>query len=243
MQADAHESLEVVLPQRRFATQLLRNSSPGLVENVGIRGLLQRHPVNLRGPLVQPCRWDLCVLAKTRQQLAQRIPVLEPVVQPRHQCERLSMIRGVFFDPAQRGKRLLVLAAVELKLGLGQQDRVRRLGRFLEGHAQPFIPAVVLALQVCGPRCLQVVEQWRVAGAGRATEQPFAARQVAFGDCDQSLGQFLSRACGAITAGGLAEPAGRRDELVEQPQQQHEGDSETRKDGHRHLDELPAEYN
>ena len=243
MQADSHQPFEILLPQCSFTAQLLRHGGPGRIEDVGIRRLLQRDLVHLGRPLVKLLCRHLRILAQARQEAGQRVPVLESVVKTRHQCECLGMIRSVFFNTPQRRERLLVLTAVELELGLRQQYRVCSLGRLLEGHAQPFVAALVLALQVRGPRGLQVVEQRRVTRARCPAQQPFAARQVAFGDGNQALGQLLSRADRAIAARGFAEAARRHDDLVKHPQRQHQGDGETHEDGYRHLHELATEHN
>ena len=69
------------------------------------------------------------------------------------------MVFRVLLDLPQRRQRMFVLAAIHLEFRLCQQHGVGRLGSVLKGHAQPFIATLVLALQVCSTRGLQIAEQ------------------------------------------------------------------------------------
>ena len=110
----------------------------------------------------------------------------------------------------------------------------------LVGELEPFIAALILALQVRGAGRLQVVEQRRVAGAGSSSEHLFAAREVAFGDLDHTPRQFHAGASGAVTAGRLANAARGLDQASHEPDREHEKyrDCEQHRDGH--LDQVTA---
>ena len=153
----------------------------------------------------------------------------------------MRMIFRLFFEPTQCSEGLLVLAAIELQLGLSQQYGISRFRSFLVGQPQPLIATFIPALQVCRTCGLQVVEQRGVARACGSTEHLLAACEISFGDGNHPLGQFLPGAGGPVTACNLAEPTGSDNNLAYQPYGKHKGDGQAGEHRHGHFDDIAAE--
>ncbi len=159
MFANPHQRTVISLEQCDIVFTRTRYALPDTGNFSRIDGVFERLLVNANRPLVEPLRPDLRVLLEARQQVSQRRPVFEFVIQPPEQRQCVRMVFRVFVDAPQRRQRLFVLTPIDLEFCLRQQYCVGGFRRFLEGQAQPFVTAIVMALQVRGARGLQVVEQ------------------------------------------------------------------------------------
>ena len=178
------------------------------------------------GPLVERLPLDATLLLEPRQYLREIGPVLEPEVQPPEQSQCVTVILGVFLETPQRRERLLILLAIELQFRLRQEHCIGGRRCVFVGQFQPFIAALVVALQVRGACRLQVVEKRRVAGRRGARQQLLAARKIALGHLDHAAHQLLSGTPGTVTSGSLADQARRDDKFPDRPDGDHEDDAD-----------------
>ena len=232
MLAATHQAVVVGFEQVDVLLVNLGYIHPGAHQFVALCGVLQRLAVHADGPLLERLLVDAAVFLQPRQDVDERGPVLEPIVKPTEQGEGIAVIARVFLEAPQRRQRQLILAPVELELGLREQHGVGCLGRILEGELEPVVTTLIEALQVGGPGRLQVIEQRRIAAARGTRQQPFSAGEVALGNLDHAPRQFLAGTTGAIPAGRLSELPRRPPDLPQHPDrdQQHQDQA----DEHRH---------
>ncbi len=115
------------------------------------------------------------------------------------------MIRVHLVDLAQGRQRPLVLIVGDLQLSLSQQDGGLRLRHVLIGQLEPFIPALVGALQLSGARRHQIVDQRRPIALDALTQQTLALGPVALRQLNQPLGELVAAARCLALADRLAQ--------------------------------------
>lgn len=120
----------------------------------------------------------------------------------------VARVEGV--DRLQHRQRGIVLALLDLQMGLGQGERQLGLGILLLRFLQVLIPAGVVTTGLCRLGGAQVVEQRGVAVAGPLDHQLFSLTVVPFGHCQgggDGLLIGLAAAARAVPAEGLAAQA------------------------------------
>ena len=100
VQADPDEGEVIRIEYRHIVAEALRHLFPLSDNGITVGRIRQVFDMNTSGPFVERLALDAPLLLEAWQNLRQVGPVVEPVIQATQQCQRVTVIPGVFLDAA-----------------------------------------------------------------------------------------------------------------------------------------------